>query len=259
MISLIVPTFNEAETIEELIRRAATAFSASSETFEIIVVDDASQDGTDSIVESLADEYPVRVLRRQGRLGLASAVIEGWNRSVGDILGVIDGDLQHPPEHLSKLARGLQEQNADIAVASRHVQGGTSKLSPVRAFISWTATGMAMFMLPETLSRVRDPMSGFFMLRRETFEGLDLNPCGYKILLEVLAKAKGSLVIEVPFTFNERFRGSSKMGARQIFEYLQHLVRLSWSTGELCQSRLGKVVILSAFFLIVYVLYQALA
>ena len=116
-----------------------------------------------------------------------------------------------------------------------------------------------MLMLPETLSRVRDPMSGFFMVRRETFEGLDLNPCGYKILLEVLAKAKGSSVIEVPYAFNERFRGSSKMGARQIFEYLQHLVRLSLSTGELWQSPFRKVIILSALFLIVYVLYQTLA
>jgi dolichol-phosphate mannosyltransferase len=259
MISLIVPTYNESGTIEELIERASRSLSKCDEEFEIVVVDDASQDGTDEIAEALSDKYPVRVLRRRGRLGLASAVIDGWSEALGDKLGVIDGDLQHPPEHLENLVHELGKQNADIAVASRHVEGGVSELSPIRALISSVATHMAVFVLPETLSRVRDPMSGYFMVRRQVFETTQLDPCGYKILLEVLARAKDSSVVEVPYIFNIRPRGSSKMGLRQILEYLQHLARLSISTGELWKSRSRQAIILSALFLIIYILYTVLA
>src|SRR5580692_6840336 len=148
MISVIIPTYNEAQVIEETLRRSAAALQAAGETFEIIVVDDASADGTAERVEALAAEIPVRVLKRPGRLGLATAVLDGWATSRGEILGVLDADLQHPPETLTALARTMR-QGADLAIGSRYVPGGgTSDWTALRRFISRTATHMAATVLP---------------------------------------------------------------------------------------------------------------
>ena len=259
MISLVVPTFNESGTIEQLIQRASEALSTCQEPFEIVIVDDASEDGTAELAEALSTEYPVRVLRRPGRLGLATAVIQGWEVSGGDKLAVIDGDLQHPPELLPKLINTLDQKGVGIAVASRHVEGGgVSEWSLSRHLVSWVATRMAMLLLPKTLSRVRDPMSGYFVVRKQILEGVELRAAGYKILLEVLSRASGALVVEVPYIFTERSLGASKLGPLQLFEYLQHLARLSLSTGEVWQGTLTRVLIFSAFFLVVYLLYTSL-
>src|SRR5271157_2300093 len=118
MISLIIPTYNEAGVIAETLRRSAAALRAAAVDFEIVVVDDASADGTANLAESLAHEIPVRVLRRPGRLGLATAVLDGWATARGDVLGVIDADLQHPPETLTALAAAIR-QGADLAIGSR--------------------------------------------------------------------------------------------------------------------------------------------
>ena len=108
MISVVIPTYNEAAVIEETLRRACRALEASSEPFELIVVDDSSADGTAELAESLAPQFPVRVLRRPGRLGLATAVVDGWKLARGDLLAVTDADLQHPPEVLGELVRALR-------------------------------------------------------------------------------------------------------------------------------------------------------
>ena len=165
MISVIIPTYNEAAVIEETLRRAAAALRSAGEDFELVVVDDASADGTAERVESLADEIPVRVLRRPGRLGLATAVLDGWATARGDVWGVMDADLQHPPETLTALAAAIR-QGADLAIGSRYVPGGgTSDWTWVRRFISRTATHMAATVLPLKLAVVGDPMSGIFMVR----------------------------------------------------------------------------------------------
>jgi len=232
MISVIIPTYNEAAAIEETLRRAAAALRAAGADFEIVVVDDASADGTGELVESLASELHARVLRRPGRLGLATAVLDGWAQARGDVWGVIDADLQHPPETLTALAAAIH-QGADLAIGSRYVPGGgTSDWTWMRRFISRTATHMAATVLPLKLAAVGDPMSGMFMVRASALHDARLNPLGYKILLEVIAKAHYEKLVEVPYVFQERERGASKLGTRQYVEYLQHLVRLAVGTGQ---------------------------
>ena len=233
MISVIIPTYNEAPVIQETLRRAAAALRAAGEDFELVVVDDASGDGTAELVESAAPEIPARVLRRAGRLGLATAVLDGWATARGDVLGVLDADLQHPPETLTALARAIH-QGADLAIGSRYVPGGgTSDWTWPRRFISRTATHMAATVLPLKLAAVGDPMSGMFMVRASVLRDAHLNPLGYKILLEVIAKAHYEKLVEVPYIFQERERGASKLGARQYVEYVQHLGRLAIRTGQL--------------------------
>jgi dolichol-phosphate mannosyltransferase len=232
MISVVIPTYNEALLIEDCLRRSAAALRAAREEFELLVVDDASADGTAEIAESLAREVPVRVLRRPGRLGLATAVMDGWSMARGEVLGVIDADLQHPPETLTPLA-GAMQQGADLAIGSRYVPGGgTSDWTRLRKFISQTATHMAATVLPLKLATVGDPMSGIFMVRKSVLEGAALNPLGYKILLEVIAKGHYKNLVEVPYVFQERERGASKLGARQYIEYLEHLLRLAFKTSQ---------------------------
>jgi dolichol-phosphate mannosyltransferase len=233
MISVIIPTYNEAAVIEETLRRAAAALRSAGEDFELIVVDDASADGTADHVDSLAREIPVHVLRRPGRLGLATAVLDGWAMARGNVWGVMDADLQHPPETLTALAAAMRE-GADLAIGSRYVPGGgTSDWTWMRRLISRTATHMAATVLPLKLAVVGDPMSGMFMIRASALRDAHLNPLGYKILLEVIAKARYKNLVEVPYIFQERERGASKLGARQYVEYLQHLARLAIRSGQL--------------------------
>jgi len=233
MISVIIPTYNEAAVIEETLRRAAAALRGAGRDFELIVVDDASADGTAERAESLAPDIPVRVLRRPGRMGLATAVLDGWAIARGDVWGVIDADLQHPPETLAPLAAAIH-QGAELAIGSRYVPGGgTSDWTWLRRLISRTATHMAATVLPLKLASVGDPMSGIFMVRSSALSGAALNPLGYKILLEVIAKAHYKKLVEVPYIFQERDRGSSKLGPRQYWEYLLHLMRLALGTGQL--------------------------
>ncbi len=233
MISVIIPTYNEAAVIQETLRRAAAALRSVREEFEIVVVDDSSADGTTERVESLASEVPVRVLRRPGRLGLATAVLDGGATARGDVWAVMDADLQHPPEVLASLAKAMRE-GADLVIGSRYVPGGgTSDWTWVRRMISRTATHMAATVLPLKLASVGDPMSGLFMIRKSALENAQLNPLGYKILLEIIAKAHYTKLVEVPYVFQEREKGASKLGARQYLEYLQHLLRLAVGTGQL--------------------------
>jgi dolichol-phosphate mannosyltransferase len=234
MISIVIPTYNEAAVIEQTLRRASAALGATGEDFELVVVDDSSSDGTAELAESIASELPVRVLRRPGRLGLASAVLDGWAIARGEVLGVMDADLQHPPEVLGRLVKTLREKQADLAIASRYVDGGgTSDWTLTRRAISRSATHMAATVLPLKLASLGDPMSGMFLVRASALAGVRLAPLGYKILLELLAKARYDKLVEVPYVFEEREHGSSKLGPRQYFEYLLHLFRLAVGTGQL--------------------------
>jgi dolichol-phosphate mannosyltransferase len=234
MISVVIPTYNEGAVIEQTLRRAAAALHAAHEEFELIVVDDSSADGTAELAESLAREFPVRVLRRPGRLGLATAVLDGWAMARGDLLAVMDADLQHPPEILRPLTEALRQPDTDLVLASRYTSGGgATDWSWVRRFVSWGATHLASSVLPLTLAGVSDPLSGMFALRRSVLDGVQLKPLGYKILLEVLAKGRYRKFVEVSYTFEPRGHGSSKLGPRQYLEYLMHLARLARSTGQL--------------------------
>ncbi|MEC4818653.1 MAG: glycosyltransferase [Scytonema sp. PMC 1069.18] len=235
--SLIIPTYNEAGNIKKVIRILSELLDeAIPEQYELIVVDDDSADGTWKIAQSLVSEYPhLQVMRRQQERGLSSAVIRGWQVAKGSILGVIDGDLQHPPEVLLQLLRAMQE-GADLAVASRHVNGGgVSSWNFIRRFLSRGAQVLGLIILPEVLGRVSDPMSGYFLVRRNCIVGETLNPIGYKILLEVIGRGDIGQIAEVGYVFCERKEGESKVTWKQYVEYLHHLIRLRLSTG-----RLGK-------------------
>lgn len=237
-LSLIVPTYNESGNIEKIVRILSNLLDqALPNNYELIIVDDNSPDRTWELAQLLMQEYPhLHIMRRQTERGLSTAVIRGWQAARGELLGVIDGDLQHPPEVLLKLLAEL-DQGADLAVASRHVEeGGVSDWSIMRRFLSRGAQMLGLVILPRAISRVSDPMSGYFMVRRSAIAGQLLNPLGYKILIEVLGRGAIGRIAEVGYIFQEREEGESKVTWKQYKEYIHHLLRLRFSTG-----RLGRV------------------
>ena len=232
LLSVVVPTFNEAPNIATLVRRLARLLDdAFGKHYEIIVVDDNSPDRTWELALALAVEFPcLRVMRREHEHGLSSAVIRGWQAARGEVLCVIDADLQHPPEVALELYR-VMARGADMAVASRNLEGGgVSDWSMARRVVSRTAQLIGLVILPGVVGRVSDPMSGYFMIRRSAIEGVELHPLGYKILIEVLARGRFPWIGEVPYVFIERVHGGSKATARVYVEYLRHLLRLRLST-----------------------------
>ncbi len=234
-LSLVIPTYKERDNIQNVIRILSQLLDELIPgDYELIVVDDDSPDRTWEVAQALTREYPqLRVMRRQQEKGLSSAVIRGWQVARGHVLGVIDGDLQHPPEVLTQLLWGIQE-GADLAVASRHVEGGgVSSWSVVRRFLSRGAQLLGLILLPGILGRVSDPMSGYFMVRRSAIAGVILNPVGYKILLEVIGRGKVGEITEAGYVFCERQEGESKVTWKQYIEYLHHLLRLRLSKGVL--------------------------
>jgi dolichol-phosphate mannosyltransferase len=233
-LSLVIPTYKERDNIKNVVNILSQLLDESIPGhYELIVVDDDSPDRTWEIAQSLTTEYPqLRVMRRQQERGLSSAVIRGWQVATGNVLGVIDGDLQHPPEVLMQLLRSV-EQGADLAVASRHVDGGgVSSWSVARRILSRGAQLLGLVILPGVLGRVSDPMSGYFMVRRSAIANATLNPVGYKILLEVIGRGKVDQVAEVGYVFCERKEGESKVTWKQYIDYIHHLLRLRLSTGR---------------------------
>jgi dolichol-phosphate mannosyltransferase len=227
--SLIIPTYNEGRNIGAIVQQLTTLLNQNfSGEYELIVVDDNSPDQTWKIALDLIPDYPaLRVMRRQQERGLSTAVIRGWQAAQGEILGVIDGDLQHPPELLLKLLSALIDDRVDLAVASRHVEGGgVSDWSPTRRLLSRGAQVLGLLILPNVVGRVSDPMSGYFLVRRQAIAGSLLSPVGYKILLEVIGRGTIHKVAEVGYVFQERQEGESKVTWKQYVEYLMHLFSL---------------------------------
>ncbi|VEP14812.1 Sulfonate ABC transporter permease [Hyella patelloides LEGE 07179] len=226
--SLVIPTYNEGANVQEIVRILSEILDSTiPNEYELIVVDDDSPDETWKIAQELTPQYPqLRVMRRQKEKGLSTAVIRGWQVARGEILGVIDGDLQHPPEILLQIWSEM-ERGADLGLASRHVKGGgVSEWSIVRRFLSRGAQMLGLVILPEVISRLSDPMSGYFMVRRNAIVGKYLSPVGYKILIEVTARGAIRWIAEVGYVFRERQAGESKVTWKQYIEYIQHLLRL---------------------------------
>ncbi len=229
-VSVIVPTFNEKENILTLLEKLNTVLSHRS--YEVNIIDDNSRDGTAEIVRAASDKYPVNVVVRKDKRGLASAVVDGMRLSNGNTFVVMDADLQHPPEVIPGLLQAI-ESGSDIAIASRYVKGGACEdWGLTRRIISRGATFLARILLP-SVRRVNDPMSGFFAIKREVVADVVLSPIGYKILLETLARGRFQKVSEVPFVFKTRNKGESKLNSRQQIEYLKHLYSLMRRSGEL--------------------------
>jgi dolichol-phosphate mannosyltransferase len=227
-LSLIIPTYNESQNIQQLITVVIQILNPIlPNKYELIVVDDNSCDRTWKLALELTQEYPqVRVMRRELEKGLATAVIRGWQAAQGRVLGVIDADLQHPPQILIKLWQEIAK-GADIAIASRHIEGGgVSEWSMARRFLSRGAQMLGLLILPEVMGRISDPMSGYFMVRRDALSGTIFQPLGYKVLVEVMARGKMRWIGEVGYIFQERKTGESKVTSQQYLEYVRHLVRL---------------------------------
>jgi len=196
--------------------RLASALAVS--TWELIIVDDGSPDGTADLAESYADAHPVRVVRRPGKAGLASAVLAGFAQARGDVLVVMDADLSHPPEAVPRLALAIEE-GADLAVGSRYVAGGGTEDWPLkRRIVSRAACLMGNVLVP-----IRDCTSGFFAIRRSALDGVRLNPIGFKIGFEVMARARYKRAVEIPYVFRDRELGKSKFGRREVVQYLVQL------------------------------------
>lgn len=225
--ALIIPTLNEAGNIDAILGSVTSALAQTSCEYEIIVVDDGSTDDTVRNVRAwMKRDSRIRILCRDGERGLAGAVLHGWSQTRANLLGVIDADMQHPPELLPALLRAAQD--ADIAIASRYaVDDGTRGWNPIRSLISRMSTLAASPLIQKKSLRVTDPMSGFFIVHRHCIEGITFQPSGFKLLLEVLVRGRIRKARELPYHFGLRRAGRSKAGAAVAFHYLHLLGRLS--------------------------------
>src|SRR3954449_6677574 len=219
-LSVIVPTFNERDNVTTLYRRLEAALGAT--RWEVVFIDDNSPDGTWDVVRGLAQrDSRVRCIRRIGRRGLSGACIEGILSSSAPYAAVIDADLQHDETQLPKMLALLQGGEADLVVGSRYIEGGSAdSFDRQRAGFSMLATELARKALRVEIA---DPMSGFFMIRRDRFEQLapQLSTQGFKILLDIVATAQGKLrTVEVPYTFGSRQHGESKLDSMVALDFL---------------------------------------
>ncbi len=224
MLSLIVPTYNERENVRVLYRR--TVESLDGEDFEIVFVDDSHDDTPDEIRRLAAEDSRVRLLHRMER-GLATAVIDGFKVARGDLLAVIDGDLQHPPEILANLLRVQRETRADLVVPSRYMPGGDpGGLSGLRRLLSLGGRALAHILLRESRATT-DPMSGCFVVTRDAASPiLGSRPKGFKILLELMVRGDVERTVDVPYAFAVRDSGESKLGWHTQVDYLRQLADL---------------------------------
>jgi dolichol-phosphate mannosyltransferase len=222
--SIVIPTYNEAAGIGKLLDALDSTFRANALDGEIIVVDDNSPDGTGRIVDDLSTRLPVRCLHRSGKLGLSSAVIDGWAnaRAESVALGAMDADFSHDVAALPKMVAALESGEYGLAVGSRYVAGGGIANWPARRVI----TSRVACWLARPLTRVKDVTSGYFLVRRDALAGVSLDPIGFKIGLEVIAKARYGKAIEIPYVFTDRVQGVSKLNQREIFNYVKQLARL---------------------------------
>ncbi|MBI3926793.1 MAG: polyprenol monophosphomannose synthase [Armatimonadetes bacterium] len=223
-LSLVVPTYNEREGLEELVATFHAILSSAGIAYELVIVDDNSPDGTGTLADELAGRYPLQVIHRTGKQGLASAVIQGWAAARGSVLGVTDADLSHDPHILPAMVASVERGGADVAVGSRYIPGGGMGHWPLRRqIISRVAVALGQLVCP-----ARDVTSGYLVFRRDVIQGVDLDPIGFKIGLEVLVRGRYRTFTEIPYVFRDRQRGRSKLNLLEIRNYLVQLGRLLW-------------------------------
>lgn len=224
-VSVIVPTYGEAENLPALVAQVAKAFNARGWRWEIVVVDDNSPDATSTVLAALVQDHPqLRFLIRKEDRGLSSAVLAGFAMARFDYLVVMDADLSHPPEMAPALVEPLLDNRADFVIGSRNVPGGRTESWGI---FRWLNSAVATTLSRPFVGRVRDSMAGFFALRRQLLADCDaLNPIGYKIGLELIVKGRVRRIVEVPIVFRNRTRGKSKLTLAEQFRYLEHLSRL---------------------------------
>ncbi len=218
-LSIVVPTYNERERLPDLVEAIFAAYAAERLDAELIIVDDNSPDGTGPIADELAKTHRIQVLHRPAKSGLGTAVVDGFAVATAPIVGVIDADLSHPPHILPRMTAVMQQTGADLVIASRYVPGGGVRNWPLgRRLMSRSACLLARGLTP-----VRDAASGYFLIRRELAGGVTISAGGFKICLELLVRARPRRVIEVPYTFEDRAAGESKMNRKEALGYLVQL------------------------------------
>jgi dolichol-phosphate mannosyltransferase len=229
-VSVVVPTYNESGRIAELVDAVHGVYRDRGIRGELVVVDDNSPDGTGRIADSLTGRYRLTVVHRAGKLGLGSAVMEGFEAASAPIVGVMDADFSHPPAVLADLLAHMRRTGADVVVGSRYIEGGAAQNWPLaRLLMSRFACALAWPLTP-----VRDATSGFFLIRREIVHGVRIEAGGFKILLELLMRSPVRSVAEVPYVFVDRTTGESKMSLREAMGYftqLRQLYGVKWSGG----------------------------
>ena len=219
-ISIIIPTYNESENIVNMIHALEDMFSNNSINGEIIVVDDDSPDNTANLAKGMMQEYDnVKVVVRTHDRGLSQSVVEGFNYCESDVIGVVDCDFSHPvdliPAFLDKINSGC-----DVVFGTRYAKDGEIRgWGFKRKLISKGATLFGKLLVPEST----DPVSGFFVMKKSVVENVILRPRGYKIGLEILGKGIWSNYCEIPYVFKNREKGSSKLGMREILDYVLQL------------------------------------
>ncbi|MBA3047770.1 polyprenol monophosphomannose synthase [Patescibacteria group bacterium] len=216
--AIIIPTYNEAKNLPLLVEEIFAVIDNSKIDLELIIVDDNSPDKTGLVAEELAKDYPIKVIHRSGKLGLGSAVLEGFAKSSRDYVGAMDGDLSHDPAILNKLILSMLKY--DIAIGSRfNCESHVEKWNWRRRSIS----GIGVF-LASRLTNTLDPLSGYFFIKKSVIKNIQLTTTGYKILFEILVKGNYSNIIEFPYTFRMRKHSESKLNYKEFWLFFKQLL-----------------------------------
>lgn len=218
-LSIVVPTYNERDRLADLVEAIFAAYAAERLDGELVIVDDNSPDGTGALADDLATRHRIIVLHRAGKLGLGTAVIEGFAAASAAVVGVIDADMSHPPALLPRMLAAMRAADADAVVASRYIPGGGTR--------NWERSRLAMSRLACVMARgltpIRDATSGYFLIRRDLARGVEISAGGFKICLELLVRSRPASLVEVPYVFVGRTAGESKMNLKEATGYLRQL------------------------------------
>lgn len=222
-ISILVPTYKEAKNIPVLSEKIDHAMKNAGLPYEIIVIDDDSNDGMIEAVDKIKHEYSISLKVRKGERGLSSAVIAGFDICAGGIIVVMDADLSHPPQKIPELVMPIVNGASDFVIGSRFVEGGSvAHFNWYRKLNAWVSK-----ILAKPFTKATDPMAGFFAFHRRILEpSIKLNPLGFKIGLEIIVKASPKKISEIPIEFQERLHGESKLSLKEQLNYLLHVKRL---------------------------------
>jgi dolichol-phosphate mannosyltransferase len=239
-LSIIIPTYNEAENIQNTIQHISHIVRSSNVSFEIIIVDDSSTDKTqEMVIDLIARRYPVVLITRTKDPGLSQSVMAGIEKARGSVVVVTDADLSHSVELIPTMYNDIKTNNTDIVIGSRYMPGGGIEDWPLkRRVISWGATFLSRVLFPQTT----DPVSGFFAIKKDLILSTpNLRPRGYKILLEFLGKCKWNKITELPYTFTNRKLGNSKLKTTTIVDFIKQLVDISLYPGR-AQDEIYKII-----------------
>jgi len=231
---MILPTYNERERLAELVDAVFGACARAGVDVEVVVVDDNSPDGTGREADALAATRRMKVVHRSGKLGLGTAVVAGYAAASADIVGVMDADFSHPPAMVPRMLAMLKATGTDLVVASRYIPGGSTPDWPFkRRLLSRIGCWLARPLVP-----LRDAASGFFVIRRALADRVTIKAGGFKICLELVVRGGVRKMVELPYRFDDRELGESKMSLREAARYLVQLKDLYLFTRRM-PSRAG--------------------